>query len=840
MSLSETDGPSEALAMLDAALSSMPYGFSIWDENHRLVRWNQGFVDMYGYPPERLSRGMSLADFCELTISIGLFAGTKASNLAALFGRRLAASRDPAAPGIFENVIDGRMIETTYLPSAGLGWVVIHEETSEQKRREAELRDKNLLLDAAFDSMPYGFSLWDANLRLVLCNRRLGEIYGLDEGVTEPGLGLVDLFRAGLIGTNDSDERAVAMAEGYAGRLAALSADETLVTEETFAGGRVLRISHRRMPGGGWVASHADITVERARLRELQARGAELEAHNIRFEIAVNNMTHGLCMFDRASRLIICNEPYRELYGLPPHLVVPGTPIEEILQDRIARGVHPKEGAEDYLQRGLSMVRGRKEAADIVELQDGRVIQVGYQPMADGGWVSTHQDITEQRHNEARFHHLARHDALTELPNRTLFVECMEDAEERIKRREIIAVLIVDVDYFKSVNDLFGHSVGDKVLREVALRLLASCRDGDVVAQLGGDEFAILCGPLNTTMDAAILADRIVSAMSEPVVVDGRHIRIGASVGIAAAPTDGKDAETLMKNADLALYRAKREGRGTYHFFEAAMDAALQERLALEVELRAAFAAGELALVFQPLFSLKENRICGFEALIRWHHPVRGTIMPGAIIPIAEESGLIVPIGAWVLTEACQAAVGWPEHVRVAVNLSGVQFKHRDLVQHVAAALSASGLSPGRLEIEVTESVLLSDNDLTLKTFQHLRELGVRISVDDFGTGYSSLSYLRTFAFDRIKIDQSFIQDISQREDSLAVIRAVIGLGRSLGLATTAEGVETESQLTLVREQGCTEVQGFLFSPPLSGSAVNRLFAETAPDDASSDRRIAS
>ena len=762
------------------------------------------------------------------------------SNLSALIARRLAASRDPASPGIFENIVGGRMIETTYLPSPGLGWVVIHEDTSEQKRREAELRDKNLLVDAALDSMPYGFSLWDADLRLILCNRRLGEIYGLAEDATEPGLDLLDLFRAGLRGADDFEGRAVAMAESYARRLAALSLDETLVTEENLADGRVLRISHRRTVDGGWVASHADISDEKARLSELQARGAELEAHNIRFEIAVNNMTHGLCMFDRGGRLIICNEPYRELYGLAPHLVVPGTSIEAILRDRIERGVHPKEGAENYKQRGLAMVRGRKEAADIVELQDGRIIQVAYQPMADGGWVSTHEDITERQRNEARAHHLARHDALTDLPNRTLFVERMEDAEARIKRREIIAVLIVDVDYFKSVNDLFGHSVGDNVLREVARRLIASCRDGDVVARLGGDEFAILCGPLSTTMDAAVLADRIVTAMNEPVVVEGRHIRIGASVGIAAAPTDGTDAETLMKNADLALYRAKREGRGTYHFFEAAMDAALQERLALEVELRAAFAAGELALVYQPLFSLEENRICGFEAFIRWHHPVRGTIMPGAIIPIAEESGLIVPIGAWVLMEACRAAVGWPEHVRVAVNLSAVQFKHRDLVQHVASALAESELDPARLEIEVTELVLLSDNDLTPKIFQQLRAIGVRISVDDFGTGYSSLSYLRSFAFDRIKIDQSFVQDVSRRQDSLAVISAVIGLGRSLGLATTAEGVETESQLTMVREQGCTEVQGFLFSPPLSASAVTRLFAETTTESGPKGVKLAS
>jgi predicted signal transduction protein with EAL and GGDEF domain len=362
----------------------------------------------------------------------------------------------------------------------------------------------------------------------------------------------------------------------------------------------------------------------------------------------------------------------------------------------------------------------------------------------------------------------------------------------------------------------------------VADRMRASCRQGDVVARLGGDEFAVLSGVLARPEDAAVLAERIVRQIADPFVFNGHNIMIGASVGIAVAPGDGADTDTLLKNADLALYRAKDEGRGAYHFFEKGMDAALQARRVLELELGRAIAGNEFRLVFQPLLNLAENRICGLEALIRWHHPERGTIAPTEFVPVAEETGLIVPIGEWVLREACAAAANWPDDVNVAVNLSTVQFRNRNLPQHIRAALERSGLRPGRLELEITESLLLADGEPALRILHQLRELGVRISVDDFGTGYSSLSYLRAFPFDKIKIDQSFVRDLSGKDGSRALVNAVIGLGRSLGMSTAAEGVETEDQLDLVREQGCTEVQGFLFSPPLPSSAIDKLLAEAA------------
>ena len=384
-------------------------------------------------------------------------------------------------------------------------------------------------------------------------------------------------------------------------------------------------------------------------------------------------------------------------------------------------------------------------------------------------------------------------------------------------------MLCIDLDHFKTVNDTLGHAIGDALLKAVAARLLHACREDDMVARFGGDEFSVLHGPLANPAAASALADRIVKAMAEPFDIYDHQIMIGASVGIAVGPHDGSDADTLLKCADLALYRAKADGRGAYHFFEKGMDDLLQERLALEVGLRRALTLGEFELVFQPLFSLLENRVCCLEALLRWRHPERGVVLPDEIIPVAEETGLIVPIGEWVLRQACLEAAKWPSNVRVAVNLSPIQFRNRHLTEQVVAALELAKIGAERLEVEITESALLAESELTLKTLHQLRDIGVRISMDDFGTGYSSLSYIRSFPFDKIKIDQSFVRDLASREDSLAIVKAVIGLGRSLGISTTAEGVETEAQLDLVRQQGCTEVQGFLFSRPLSASAIAEL-----------------
>jgi diguanylate cyclase (GGDEF)-like protein len=597
-------------------------------------------------------------------------------------------------------------------------------------------------------------------------------------------------------------------------------------TQEALSGGRTIETAHVFSPGLGWVITHEDVTDEIARTEIVQRRKAELERQNIRLDAAVNNISQGLCMYDPKGRLVICNQPYARIYNLPEQYLKPGTQLEDILGYLFDNGMSTMTDREAYISWRRDVISRGVYGKNVHEL-NGRTIMMQHHPMKDGGWVSTHEDITEQRQNEARIRHLARHDALTDLPNRIQFLEEMTQVETSIVRGEKAAVLCIDLDHFKGINDTLGHAMGDAVLKQVSARLWGTTRETDVLARLGGDEFSLLLKPIEGPREAAMVAERIVKAIAAPFSINGHHILIGASVGIAMAPSDGITTDALMKNADLAAYRAKSDGRSTYHFFEPGMDATLQQRRVIESGLRMALQNQELRLVFQPLVGLKENRITCFEALLRWDHPEHGAISPVEFIPVAEDTGLIVPIGEWVLREACKTATSWPSNIRVAVNLSPVQFKNRRLFDLVQSALSDAGLPPTRLELEITESLLLADSEQTLETLHRLRGLGIRIAMDDFGTGYSSLSYLRAFPFDKIKIDRSFMRDLSRNGDNLAIIKAVIGLGHSLGMSMTAEGIETEEQLNAVRDQGCNEVQGFLFSPPMPAVAVQALLETT-------------
>jgi diguanylate cyclase (GGDEF)-like protein len=418
---------------------------------------------------------------------------------------------------------------------------------------------------------------------------------------------------------------------------------------------------------------------------------------------------------------------------------------------------------------------------------------------------------------------LALHDELTGLPNRRYFSEQLENRFTHQERDQKFAVLSFDLDRFKAVNDTLGHQFGDKLLRQVGERTRTCLRDGDTLARLGGDEFAILQGSVSQPTETSALATRLIEVIAAPFDLDGHQVVVGASIGIAVAPADATDPDQLLKNADMALYRAKADGRGTYRFFEQEMDALMQKRRALELDLRKALVNGEFELYYQPLVNLEKDNICGFEALLRWNHPKKGLIPPLDFIPLAEETELIVPIGEWVLRQACQEAVKWPNDISIAVNISSTQFKARNLAQVVVGALARSGLAAQRLELEITESALLLNTESTLATLHQLRALGVRISMDDFGTGYSSLSYLRSFPFDKIKIDQSFVHNLASDEDSMAIIRAVTGLGSSLGMSTTGEGVETQEELDYLKREGCTEAQGYLFSRPKPASEVYKM-----------------
>jgi diguanylate cyclase (GGDEF)-like protein len=467
----------------------------------------------------------------------------------------------------------------------------------------------------------------------------------------------------------------------------------------------------------------------------------------------------------------------------------------------------------------------RRTGMIVFERTDGRTFSAACAPMTDGGFVVTFDDITEQRRAEDMISHMAYHDALTALPNRVLFYEKMEELLKPASRSGAFAVFSLDLDHFKSVNDTLGHAIGDKLLQAAAGRMRGCVREVDVVARLGGDEFAIVQVAFTLPADATALATRLIDAVGAPYQLDGHQVAVGTSIGIAVAPGDGADPNQLMKNADLALYRSKADGGNVYRFFEEQMDACMQEYRALELDLRKALANGEFTLNYQPIVNLKTGKIAACEALIRWHHPERGWVPPLEFIPIAERTGLIVPIGEWVLRRACADAAEWPEEFTVAVNVSPVQFKSANFIDLVTRVLEKSGLPASRLELEITELVLMQDDKAAFALLHQIKDLGVSIAMDDFGTGYSSLGYLRSFPFDKIKIDQSFIRDLSMNKDSLAILRAVVGLGRGLGVVTTAEGVETQSQLEVLRAEGCTQGQGFFFSRPQPSGETRDLLA---------------
>jgi len=526
-------------------------------------------------------------------------------------------------------------------------------------------------------------------------------------------------------------------------------------------------------------------------------------------------------MFDAEGRILLFNQRYVDLMdrtGMP----LQGRLLIDVLREVKAVGEWDGD-PEEFFAAVVADARAGKTVTKTLG-RNGRSLRVVDQPMKGGGWVATFEDITEWQAAQEQISHMARHDALTNLPNRTLFREQLEKALRLVKRSDQLAVLCLDLDHFKDINDSLGHPVGDALLKEVARRLGECVTEHDTVARLGGDEFAIVqfCSDCEPSA-VAMLASQVVEKISAPYEIAGHQLVIGVSIGISLAPEDGKNPDELLKKADLALYRAKEDGRGTYRFFETGMDARAQARRLLELDLRAALHRGEFEVYYQPIRDVARDVVVAFEALVRWNHSLRGMISPVNFIPLAEETGLIVPIGDWVLRQACMDAAQWSQDVGVAVNLSPVQFKNLDLVSSVKDALKASGLPAHRLELEITESVLLQNSEATLAVLHELRGFGVRISLDDFGTGYSSLSYLRSFPFDKIKIDRSFVSELATRDDSMAIVRAVTGLGKSLGIVTTAEGVETDAQFDLLRQEGCTQAQGYLFSRPRPAAEVENM-----------------
>jgi diguanylate cyclase (GGDEF)-like protein len=681
------------------------------------------------------------------------------------------------------------------------GTFVLVRQTNALAANTAALASTNARFDAALSNMPDGLSMFDADEKLLVSNSRYREMYDLSEEQVRPGTPLSRIV---------SDYKTAGT--GFDPDIFAAGAKARAPHTLTLADGRVILIQRTPMKDGGWVATHEDVTEQKRAEQLLAEKAAELEAMNIRFDAALNNMSQGLCMFDAEQKVVVSNARYGDIYNLGRDQIKPGTSLRQILEFRRQAGTSFATAPEVYLKVNV------KKASEIQELADGRVVAIARHTMPGGGWLTTHEDITDRARNERRIAFLAQHDLLTGLANRALFSEKLDDAAKRLARHGItFTVLALDLDKFKNVNDTLGHPAGDQLLIEVARRLNSSLRDTDVLARFGGDEFAIIQENEKNQSEGAIkLALRIIGLIQQPFDLNGHRVSIGTSIGIAFAPEHGADAETLLKKADLALYAAKSGGRNDFRIFQPELTEAADIQKSMEGELREAIAQSELELHYQPVIDVRTRAVCGVEAFVRWHHPSRGLLAADRFLPLAEQTGLMLPLGEWILQQACVDAAAWPPHIRVAINISAAQFNKGNLFDVVLCTLVESGLAPERLELEIAEASLLDKNQAAhLQTIRQLKSLGVSMVLDNCGTGYSAASYLTGFPFDKIKIDRSVAQGFASRRDCAAVVASVLALAHGLDIATAAKGVESSEQFEALQAAGVDFAQGYLFGHPV-------------------------
>jgi diguanylate cyclase (GGDEF)-like protein/PAS domain S-box-containing protein len=670
-------------------------------------------------------------------------------------------------------------------------------------RVRAALSEHNRLLDAATNNMIQGLCMFDAQNRLLVWNERYRAMYDIDPRRIWRGCGIRDLLEARIAAGNFPLDPVRYEAE----LRAALAEGKTFTLNFELADGRVIAVVNQPIAGDGWVATHEDIT-ERKRAER------ELEHTRSFFGMIVENVPSPIIVKDiHTLRFLLLNRAAEKFLGIDRHKLI-GRRAIEVIPMASAEEIE----ADDRKLLETDGIMYLDEHAVTTPGNGTRIVTSARLPVngADGKpqyLISVITDVTDRKRHEQRIAHMARHDPLTELPNRTAFNDCLAATLELASASgDSFAVLCIDLDRFKAINDVFGHSAGDALLREVAHRVAGVC-EGAFLARIGGDEFAVIT-PTGAQPDTAeALFHRLTAALDTDIDVGGTGMRVGLTIGIAVFPQDGTDAVTLVGNADAALFRAKSEARGSVRFFEMAMDKQLRERRALQQDLRLAIERGELELHYQPQAHIN-GEITGFEALVRWHHPRFGLVAPATFIPIAEETGIIVALGEWILRTACREAASWPRRLNIAINLSPVQFQRGDLAKLVHEVLLETGLSPSRLELEITEGVLIGDFSGAVSMLRRLKNLGVRIAMDDFGTGYSSLSYLQSFPFDKIKIDRAFVANLAHSQQAVTIIRAVIALSRGLNLPVVAEGVETEEQVRFLAAEHCSEIQGYLVGRP--------------------------
>jgi diguanylate cyclase (GGDEF)-like protein/PAS domain S-box-containing protein len=801
---------SDGLAASGSVLDRLGQGLCVFDGAHRLSLFNRRFAEVYGIAPADLRIGMSLPEVIDLRFAVGTGPDMTREAYATWRDHIAAESR---ASDTSVRLRDGRVIAVHHEPRPDGGWVSTHDDITERVNAEARLsesesrlRDKSVLLDAVLDTMDQGLMMIDAHGIVQVCNERAVALLDLPPELmrSHPTF---EAVRQHQLAQQEFGKSPEFMRQWVA--TTGLER-EAHTYERERPNGTVLEIRTVPLPDGGAVRTYTDITAR----KRAEIRTAESEA---RLALALDAGSDGLWDCDLTTGETWSSDRWWHVLGYEPGaleshartwraLLHPedAPRAERALNDHI-EGHAASYECEHRLRRrdgtwAWMLTRGRVVARDA----DGTPLR----------FICTQTDISARKTAERQIAHMARHDGLTDLPNRALFYDRLEERLSlQRKRGGSCAVLCLDLDFFKEVNDNFGHLAGDAVLRAVAYRVRMTLRAEDTVARLGGDEFAVLVADADDPQCVTALAERLIEAVGTPVSFGEQRMEVGLSVGVAFAPEHGVDGEAVFRRADLALYRAKAEGRNTHRVYVAAMDEAAAERRDLERDLRRATDGDELILHYQPQVTTGGDLV-GFEALVRWRHPERGLVPPGAFIPLAEESGLIVPIGEWVLREACREAARWARPLKVAVNLSPRQFQQADLPERVLAILTETGLSPTRLELEITETVIINDMARALGILRRLKAFGVSISMDDFGTGHSSLATLQAFPFDKIKIDRSFVSHVEESPQAAVIVRAVLGLGRSLGMSVVAEGVETEEQMRFLAAEACDEVQGFLVGRP--------------------------
>ena len=727
-----------------------------------------------------------------------------------------------ATTTVAEALADWRAQTRLMIAAAGLSalviamllFLIVRQISRQHQESQQRLEQEKQRLDTALNNMTQGLILYDASARVVLCNQRYIDMFGLSPEIVRPGCHFFDIIRhrkeTGGSFRDDADEFCSTV-------LANVARGRVMHHVLESADGGAVQVVNRPLAQGGWVATMEDIT-ERRKLEQERDRNHEF------LRQIIDHIPSQITVKDaRDRRYVLANRVAETQFGLSNDAILGKTAHDvfpPVLAERITFDDDKSLQSPDGLLLDEHVWESKVSGSLLIT---SKRIGIRDQAGAPRYIINVVEDVTDRRRADEKIAHLAHYDALTDLPNRVLFREQVERELQRARQGEQFALLYIDIDEFKGINDSLGHHVGDELLKVVAARLRSCIRETDLVARLGGDEFAVIQSNAGETADVVEFVTRIHQAIREPYHCLGHQLSTDASIGIAVAPRDGTELDQLIKNADLAMYGAKADGRRTHRFFEPAMDAGAKARLKMQQDLRQALVDGGFELHYQPFVDLRHDRVTGCEALLRWRHPERGMISPAEFIPVAEDTGLIVELGDWVLKTACAEAANWPDQVRLAVNVSPVQLKCPTLALKIASALASSGLRASRLEIEITEAVLIRDDEAALAILHELRAIGVRIALDDFGTGYSSLSYLKRFPFDKIKIDRCFVSDIAEIDGSSAIVQAVVNIAAARDMTTTAEGVETLEQKERLRALGCTEMQGYLFSAAKPGPEVRRL-----------------